>query len=1129
MMRRFTSSTLLLLAALLVSLPAVAQDVITTAIGGGPNGIPATNANLYNPYGVAVDTSGNFYIAAYNQNRVFKVNASGTISVVAGSGAQGYAGDGVTGGAGIASLYHPFAVTVDGTGIVYIADQGNCVVRKVDTAKTITTIAGIAGSCGYSGDGGKGTAAQIYFPQGLALDASGDLFIGDSANCVVRKLVLGTNTISTYAGNHTCGYSGDSGPALNAELYTPSGLATDSSSNLFIADASNCVIREVIKTSNKILTVGGNHTCGFSGDGAAATSASMNQVFGLAVLGTTVTFADYYNQRVRQFTVGGNMNTVAGNGVACAGTCGEGGSATSAQLYYPLDVAETSSGLIYIANNDNYVIDSFTAGGNLNLAAGNHSYNLETLVSGAPATGVELNYPYGIFDDSAGNVYVNDSHNFMVREDVKSSGLVNFFAGNGTYGYSGDGGAATSAELTYNYGVAKDSVGNVYIADTSNCLVRKVTAGGTISTFAGLLVNNSPRCGYTGDGGSATSAELYNPYGIAVDSKGNVYLTDYVEDVVRKVSGGVITTIAGIGGLQGYSGDGGAATSALLYGPTSLAVDPAGNVFIADTNNCRVREINVATNVINTVAGTGNCAFTGDGLAIANGITYPQGIAVDANDNLFIGDYANRVRWVSPNGIMTTIAGTGVASYNGDGGLATAAALYEPTGIALDPSGNVLVSDYNNFRVRSISAFAAVGTSTGSLSFGLTSVGSTSSPETLIVSAYGPVSISNISTSANFSEADNCPSTMANGTVCTMYVYFVPTASGSLNGNVTINSNGYFSQTNAVSLTGLGSAISLAGAPLSFGNQLVKTTSAAKTVTVKNSGTTAITMGAITSTNTTDYTIATNTCPASGSTLAGGASCSIGVTFGPKSTGAKRGSVVINDNDPSSPQLIGLTGTGISNVSLNPASVSFATTAVGVTSANTKITLTNNTGVSITLGNPAITLTGTFGSASTTTCTNSLVIAANGTCVINVNFKPTKVGFAMGTLNVNDSDVTSPQTVALQGYGTGIKFAPSTVNFGTVTRGQTVSSTVTITNVGTTNVYFIGGEIFGTNSADFSSNYCDNPPCGNNSANPLKPGATCQITVSFFPSKVGTENATYKVFDNSVGSPQVLTLTGKGQ
>jgi hypothetical protein len=1129
MMRRFTSSTLLLLTAMLVSLPAFAQDVITTAIGGGPNGIPAINANLYNPYGVAADTSGNFYIASYNQNRVFKVNASGTISVVAGSGAQGYAGDGVVGGAGNASLFHPFAVTVDGTGIVYIAEQGNCIVRKVDTAKTVTTVAGIAGSCGYSGDGGKGTAAQLYYPQGLALDASGNLFIGDSVNCVVRRLVLATNAISTYAGNHTCGYAGDSGSATNAELYNPSGLATDSSSNLFIADASNCVIREVIKSSGKINTVAGNHTCGFSGDGGLATSAQMNQVFGVAVLGTKVTFADYYNQRVRQFTLAGNMSTIAGTGTACAGTCGEGGAATSAQLYYPVGVAETSGGLIYLANNNNYVVDSFTVGGNLNLVAGNHSYNYETLVSGAPATGVELNYPFGIWDDSAGNLYINDSHNFMVRENVKSSGLVNFFAGNGTYGYTGDGGAATSAELTYNYGIAKDSAGNVYIADTSNCLVRKVNAGGTISTFAGLVINNAVRCGYTGDGGAATSAELYNPYGIAVDSKGSVYITDYIEHVVRRVTGGVITTIAGIGGLQGYSGDGGPATSALLWGPTAVAVDPTGNVFIADTNNCRVREINVATNIINTVAGTGNCAFTGDGLAIANGIAYPQGIAVDANDNLFIGDYNNRVRWVSPNGIMTTIAGTGAAGYSGDGGLATSAVMYEPTGITLDPSGNVLVSDYNNFRVRSISAFPAVGTSTGSMSFGLTAAGTTSSPQTLIVSAYGPVSISNISTSTNFTEADNCPPTMANGTVCSMYVYFAPTASGSLTGTITVNSNGYFNQTNTVNLTGLGSAISLAGAPLSFGNQLVKTTSAAKTVTVKNTGTSAITMGAITLTNTTDYTVATNTCPASGSTLAGGASCNIGVTFGPKSTGAKRGSVVINDNDPSSPQLIGLSGVGISNVSLSPTSVTFPTTGVGVTSANTKITLTNNTGVSITLSNPAITVTGPFGNASSTTCTNSLVIAASGTCIINVNFKPTAVGFALGALKVNDSDVTSPQSVALQGYGTGIKFTPSTVNFGTVTRGQTVSSTVTITNVGTTNVYFIGGEIFGTNSADFSNNYGDAAPCNNTATNPLKPGATCQITVSFFPSKVGTENATYKVFDNSVGSPQSLTLTGKGQ
>lgn len=1128
-MRRFTTFVVCILAASMVSLPALAQDVITTSIGGGPNGIPALDANLYNPYGVAVDSSGNYYIAAFNQNRVFKVSTTGTLTVVAGSGAQGYTGDGVTGGAGNASLYHPYAVAVDSSKNVYIADQYNCVVRKVDTTNTITTIAGIAGSCGYSGDGGKGTSAQLYYSDGLAVDSSGNLFIGDYQNCVVRKVVLSTDTITTYAGNHTCGYAGDGGAATAAELSYVAGMAADSSGNLFIADYGNCVIREVTKSSGKISTVAGNHTCGFSGDGGPATSAEMNQVFGVTVNGTTVTFADYYNQRIRQFTLGGNMSTVAGTGAACSGTCGEGGQATSAQLYYPVGVATTSAGTIYIGNNDNYVVESFTVGGILNSVAGNHSYNLETLYSGAPATGVQLNYPFEIANDPSNNVYIADSHNYMVREDVHSSSLVNFFAGDGTYGYAGDGGSATSAELTYDFGVAKDSSGNVYVADTYNCLIRKVNTAGTISTYAGLVVSGSVRCGYNGDGGAPTAAELNYPYAVAVDSKSNVYVADYANNVVRKITSTTITTIAGIGGIAGYSGDGGPATNALLYQPQALAVDPAGNVFIADTYNCRVREVNALTNTITTVAGTGNCAFTGDGLAIANGIGYPQGIAVDANDNLFIGDYNNRVRWVSPNGIMTTVAGTGAGGYSGDGGLATAALFNEPTGVALDTAGDIMVSDYNNSRVRSITAFPAVGTSTGAVSFGLTAVGATSSPQTLTVSAYGAVTISNIAASTNFSEADNCPASMANGTICTMYVYFVPTASGTLNGSVTINSNGYFNQTNNVNTTGLGSAISLSGAPLNFGNQLVKTTSAAQTVTVKNTGTSAITFNGITLTDTTDYAISTNTCPATGKTLAGGASCTISVTFTPASTGAKRGSVVINDTDPSTPQLIGLSGTGTSNVSLSPSSIVFATTAVGLTSPNTKVTLTNNTGTSITLGSTAITVTGPFSTATSTTCTNNLVIAAKGTCVIQANFKPKAVGYASGTISVNDNDVTTPQTIAVSGYGTGIKFTPTSINFGTVTKGTQVSSTVTITNVGTTNVFFTGAEFSGKNSADFTDNYGNTAPCGNSSSNPLKPGATCNLTMYFTPSTTASESATYKVFDNSVGSPQSLSLTGTGK
>src|SRR5271170_6355966 len=601
-MRRSTILLVLLLTAL--SLPGLAQDVISTKIGGGPNNMPAIDANLYTPYGVAVDSNGNFYVAVYNGERVYKVSTAGTLTVVAGSGALGYSGDGITGGAPNASLYHPYGEAVDSTGNIYIADFNNCVVRKVDTTGTITTIVG-TNVCGYSGDGTKGTAAQLDGPAGVSLDGLGNLYIADYYNCVIRKLVLSTDVISTYAGNHSCGYSGDSGNATNAELANVAGVANDTAGNVYIADTTNYVIRMVIKATAKISTIAGNHTAGYNGDGGVATSAEMNQVFNLAVngAGTTVTFADYYNQRVRQFTVGGSIATVAGNGTASFS--GDGGAATSAELDYPEGVAVSSTGTVYVSDSNDYHVRKFTVGGNISTVAGNGSATVETQLSPEAPTAAVLQYPYGIWIDGSNDIFVAESHNYEVRELVHTNNQLIDFAGDGTYGFSGNGSAAASAELTYDYGVAKDLAGNVYIADTYNQVIRVVNSAGIISTFAGT----EGRAGFTGDGGAATSAWLYYPEGVATDNKNNVYIADYDNYVVRKVTAGTISTIAGIGGRNGYSGDGGPATAAMLYQPVAMAVDPAGNVFIADYQNCRIREVNAVTGIITTVAGNGSCGF----------------------------------------------------------------------------------------------------------------------------------------------------------------------------------------------------------------------------------------------------------------------------------------------------------------------------------------------------------------------------------------------------------------------------------------------------------------------------------------------------------------------------------------
>jgi len=659
--------------------------LISTLTGGAmpPTSASGTSVSIPVSYGVAVDSSGNIYFPSPNLDAVFKADPMGIVTRIAGTGISGYSGD--NGPALSAQLNSPQGVALDTSGNLYIADSSNYRVRKVATSGVITTVAG-TGTYGYTGDGGTATSARIGSPYGVALDASGNLFISDVNNNVIRR-VAASGTITTVAGTGTYGYTGDGGAATSAEMRNPYGLAVDASGNLYIADRNNYSIR-MVSTSGIITTVAGNGNCCYGGDGGPATSALLYSPTGVAVdAASDLYIADYYGNRIRKVAGSGTITTVAGNG--SFGFAGDGGAATSAGLAYPAGVAVDASGSLYVADFGNARIRKVTATG-----------IIDTLVGGALGDGGlgvfgVLNQPSGVASDNAENTYVADTYNHRVRM-VAANGTITTVAGTGVAGFSGDGGAATSAQLNGPQGVALDASGNLYIADSSNHRVRMVAANGTITTVAGTGV-----AGFSGDGGAATSAQLNSPQGVALDASGNLYIADSSNYRVRKVAtSGAIATVAGNGSF-GFAGDGGAATSAEMRNPTGLAVDVSGNLYIADSSNYRVRMV-AANGKITTVAGTGVAGFSGDGGAATSAwLEYPTGVAVIAAGDLYIADhYNNRIRKVAATGIITTVAGSGTYGYSGDGGPATGATFAYPYGVSVDAAGNVAVTDQSNNAVR---------------------------------------------------------------------------------------------------------------------------------------------------------------------------------------------------------------------------------------------------------------------------------------------------------------------------------------------------------------------------------------------------------------------------------------------
>jgi len=314
---------------------------------------------------------------------------------------------------------------------------------------------------------------------------------------------------------------------------------------------------------------------------------------------------------------------------------------------------------------------------------------------GGPATSAELSYPWGLSVDKLGNIYIADRSNQRIRK-VDTNGIISTVAGNGTYGFSGDGGPATSAELNSPWEVAVDTSGNLYIADYDNNRIRKVNAAGIISTIIGGGSS-------LGDGGPATAAQIYYPASVTLDKYGNIYVADLGDYRIRKVNtAGIISTIAG-NGIQSYAGDGGPATAAELTWPNGVTVDTFGNIFIADYGIYRIRKIN-KSGIISTFAGNGNPGFSGDGgPATAAKVNELGNVHADVSGDVYFADNGSqRIRKVNTTGIISTIAGNGKMGYSGDGGPSTLAQLNQPQDVTTDVSGSIYIADYGNGRIRKL-------------------------------------------------------------------------------------------------------------------------------------------------------------------------------------------------------------------------------------------------------------------------------------------------------------------------------------------------------------------------------------------------------------------------------------------
>jgi sugar lactone lactonase YvrE len=649
-----------LLSALVEAQVTYTPDAFTTLAGkasiGSADG-PGEAARFSSPFDVAVDAAGNLYVADTNNHTIRKITPAGVVTTLA--GLAGVSGS--TDGAGSAArFYHPEGITVDLFGNVYVADTYNDTIRKITSGGLVTTLAGVAGY--YGNTNGTGSAALFDYPSGVAVDGAGNVYATETYNYYVRKITP-TGTVTTLAGSPD-----------DAVFMGPGGVAVDAGGNIFVADTYNDRICKI--------TPAGMVTTLRMADGTAAYF-YRPQKLGLDAVGN-VYVSDSLNHRILRLTTAGDLTIIA--------TLPADLPQDPTSVPYADGVAVDAWGNVYVADTGNSAVRKITQSGVMTTVAGFGPGFGSTDGVGSVA---RFFYPAGVAADGAGNVYAADMANHTIRK-IAPGGIVTTLAGLARSSGDADG-TGSAARFNSPSAVAVDAVGNVYVADTGNGTIRKLTPAGVVSTLAGLA-------GSSGNIDATGSAARFSlPQSLAADAAGNVYVADihqplqnflrwsYYSEIRKITAGGEVTTLATLSEVPGLVPPPPAALS--------LAIDRAGNLLAADFYTSVIWRISV-DGTASIFAGTPT-VYGGDsvdGTGAAARFTALSGIAVDAAGSVYVAD-CHAIRRIAPGGVVTTLAGVSELFGSADG-TGSAARFNAPSGIAVDNAGRLYVADTDNQTIR---------------------------------------------------------------------------------------------------------------------------------------------------------------------------------------------------------------------------------------------------------------------------------------------------------------------------------------------------------------------------------------------------------------------------------------------